>query len=355
MVSGLLWSFLLKHILRPTEHNDHRALMSDIEEKSESDGVSPGKVAELIAFLTTILDPYMSRIEFLSTIFSYRVEERWDVALRSSLEQLMGNALLPRRITTYMKNCSFEFVRPARGENFEPSIMQAIPRSNTIDPYPVALPLSIGLHAEFLYCKDLVKNVIRPADVRLCQKPTQDSTLSRCIGLCNASAATPITESHLSQDPDKNMLHPNELTLASDLHFICAKYLLVKRRIFAAKYDAAQAGEKFIAHSTRKCNNIGWASAPLHMAFKRVGWLDDDPSIQLLQNGTFDLLPQVVDDTLTSRALPIFNEDSEEVRRRVMVHLLISKANAVSAGDAFDIQAGTRETAEEARRVLVLV
>ncbi|KAK9365582.1 hypothetical protein V1509DRAFT_632776 [Lipomyces kononenkoae] len=80
----------------------------------------------------------------------------------------------------------------------------------------------------------------------------------------------------LSNDPDRDLLHPYELQLASVLRLPCAMYLDSKKRIFAERVFRARKGLQFRRTDSQKACRIDVNKATrLFVAFERVGWFDD--------------------------------------------------------------------------------
>jgi hypothetical protein len=79
----------------------------------------------------------------------------------------------------------------------------------------------------------------------------------------------------LSNDPHRDLLHPDELTLASNLRLDCATYLTSKRRIFLARLEFAKAGAEFRkTHAQKACKIDVNKASHLWQAYEDVGWLD---------------------------------------------------------------------------------
>ncbi|KAK9385058.1 hypothetical protein V1515DRAFT_300198 [Lipomyces mesembrius] len=80
----------------------------------------------------------------------------------------------------------------------------------------------------------------------------------------------------LSNDPDRELLHPYELQLAAVLRLPCAVYLDSKKRIFAERVFRARKGLQFRRTDSQKACRIDVNKATrLFVAFERVGWFDD--------------------------------------------------------------------------------
>ncbi|KAH6628792.1 hypothetical protein F5144DRAFT_492728 [Chaetomium tenue] len=79
----------------------------------------------------------------------------------------------------------------------------------------------------------------------------------------------------LSNDPNRHLLHPDELTLASNLRLDCATYLTSKRRIFLRRLECAKIGKEFRKTDAQQACKIDVNKASkLWQAYDRVGWLD---------------------------------------------------------------------------------
>jgi hypothetical protein len=77
----------------------------------------------------------------------------------------------------------------------------------------------------------------------------------------------------LSNDPDKHLLSPAELNLASTLRLSCATYLCSKRRIFEARLRALGVGKEFRKTDAQQACKIDVNKASkLWTAYERVGW-----------------------------------------------------------------------------------
>ncbi|KAK9242662.1 hypothetical protein V1506DRAFT_546870 [Lipomyces tetrasporus] len=80
----------------------------------------------------------------------------------------------------------------------------------------------------------------------------------------------------LSDDPDRHLVHPYELQLASVLRLPCAMYLDSKKRIFAERVFRARKGLLFRRTDSQKACRIDVNKATrLFVAFEKVGWFDD--------------------------------------------------------------------------------
>lgn len=77
----------------------------------------------------------------------------------------------------------------------------------------------------------------------------------------------------LSNDPDRHLLSPAELNLASTLRLSCATYLCSKRRIFEARVRALSVGKEFRKTDAQQACKIDVNKASkLWTAYDRVGW-----------------------------------------------------------------------------------
>lgn len=79
----------------------------------------------------------------------------------------------------------------------------------------------------------------------------------------------------LRNDPNANLLHPDEILLAANLRLDCATYLTSKRRIFMKRIDALKIGKEFRKTDAQQACKIDVNKASkLWSAFDKVGWLD---------------------------------------------------------------------------------
>ncbi|KAF7560455.1 hypothetical protein G7046_g3683 [Stylonectria norvegica] len=79
----------------------------------------------------------------------------------------------------------------------------------------------------------------------------------------------------LGDDPHVALLHPDEVTLASNLRLDCATYLTTKRRIFERRLNCLRTGKEFRKTDAQQACNIDVNKASkLWTAFDKVGWLD---------------------------------------------------------------------------------
>ncbi|KAI8631694.1 SWIRM domain-containing protein [Xylariaceae sp. FL1651] len=83
------------------------------------------------------------------------------------------------------------------------------------------------------------------------------------------------TPTDLSDDPDRHLLHPDEVMLASNLRLSCATYLTSKRRIFIRRLECLRVGKEFRRTDAQQACKIDVNKASkLWAAFEKVGWLD---------------------------------------------------------------------------------
>lgn len=88
----------------------------------------------------------------------------------------------------------------------------------------------------------------------------------------------------LSNDPDRHLLSPAELNLASTLRLSCATYLCSKRRIFEARVRALNVGKEFRKTDAQQACKIDVNKASkLWTAYDRVGWLKPEYFFQFLR------------------------------------------------------------------------
>ncbi|KAJ5095166.1 hypothetical protein N7532_007457 [Penicillium argentinense] len=88
----------------------------------------------------------------------------------------------------------------------------------------------------------------------------------------------------LSNDPDRHLLSPAELNLASTLRLSCATYLCSKRRIFEARVRALTVGKEFRKTDAQQACKIDVNKASkLWTAYDRVGWFHEDLFRQYLR------------------------------------------------------------------------
>ncbi|WAO87160.1 SWIRM domain-containing protein [Fusarium falciforme] len=81
----------------------------------------------------------------------------------------------------------------------------------------------------------------------------------------------------LSNDPHVSLLHPDEVSLASNLRLDCATYLTSKRRIFERRLLCLRNNKEFRKTDAQQACKIDVNKASkLWTAFDRVGWLDAD-------------------------------------------------------------------------------
>lgn len=88
----------------------------------------------------------------------------------------------------------------------------------------------------------------------------------------------------LSNDPDRQLLSPAELNLASTLRLSCATYLCSKRRIFEARVRALSVGKEFRKTDAQQACKIDVNKASkLWTAYERVGWFKPEYFHQFLR------------------------------------------------------------------------
>ena len=79
----------------------------------------------------------------------------------------------------------------------------------------------------------------------------------------------------LSNDPDRDKLHPAELFLAARLRLICASYLCSKRRIFQGFVEKLVEGKEYRKiFAQQACKVDARKARGLYSAFEQVGWFD---------------------------------------------------------------------------------
>lgn len=166
MMSGLIWSFIAREIVG--NRSGQHLPSSPTPPKPKLHNTIADDVAGLIDALIISLKPYMARLEILSSLFAWQVDQLWHEPLHDTLEQLITQALRLKWAIAHTHGCTFTFVWPAYGEAFQPSVMQAVAHPSVKEAHLVAVPLSMGLYAEFSFCGEAVKHTIRPAEVRLC-------------------------------------------------------------------------------------------------------------------------------------------------------------------------------------------
>lgn len=89
----------------------------------------------------------------------------------------------------------------------------------------------------------------------------------------------------LSKDPNRALLHDEELSLAAALRLDCATYLTSKRRIFMRRIDCAKIGKEFRKTDAQQACKIDVNKASkLWTAYERVGWLDPKHIERFLYN-----------------------------------------------------------------------
>ncbi|KAI1779037.1 hypothetical protein F4818DRAFT_237291 [Hypoxylon cercidicola] len=79
----------------------------------------------------------------------------------------------------------------------------------------------------------------------------------------------------LSNDPHRDLLHPDEVTLAANLRLDCATYLTSKRRMFIRRRECLTVGKEFRKTDAQQACKIDVNKASkLWTAFDKVGWLE---------------------------------------------------------------------------------
>ncbi|KAH6657396.1 hypothetical protein BKA67DRAFT_655670 [Truncatella angustata] len=79
----------------------------------------------------------------------------------------------------------------------------------------------------------------------------------------------------LSSDPQRDLLHPDELALAANLRLDAATYLTSKRRMFIARLNCLKIGKEFRKTDAQQACKIDVNKASkLWTAFDKVGWLE---------------------------------------------------------------------------------
>lgn len=79
----------------------------------------------------------------------------------------------------------------------------------------------------------------------------------------------------LSNDAHRDLLHPDEVTLAANLRLDCATYLTSKRRMFIKRLECLRIGKEFRKTDAQQACKIDVNKASkLWTAFEKVGWLD---------------------------------------------------------------------------------
>jgi hypothetical protein len=78
----------------------------------------------------------------------------------------------------------------------------------------------------------------------------------------------------LRDDPHRDLLHDDEISLAANLRLDCATYLTSKRRIFIARIECLKIGKEFRKTDSQQACKIDVNKASkLWAAFDKVGWL----------------------------------------------------------------------------------
>ncbi|KAI0839505.1 hypothetical protein F5Y06DRAFT_286513 [Hypoxylon sp. FL0890] len=102
--------------------------------------------------------------------------------------------------------------------------------------------------------------------------PPTDSLPNKTNSLKVDWKGTPID---LSNDPHRNLLHPDEVALAANLRLDCATYLTSKRRMFIRRLECLNSGKEFRKTDAQQACKIDVNKASkLWTAFDKVGWLD---------------------------------------------------------------------------------
>ncbi|KAI2464816.1 hypothetical protein F4781DRAFT_425272 [Annulohypoxylon bovei var. microspora] len=102
--------------------------------------------------------------------------------------------------------------------------------------------------------------------------PPTDSLPGKANSLKVDWKGTPID---LSNDPHRNLLHPDEVALAANLRLDCATYLTSKRRMFVRRRECLGVGKEFRKTDAQQACKIDVNKASkLWTAFDKVGWLD---------------------------------------------------------------------------------
>jgi hypothetical protein len=87
----------------------------------------------------------------------------------------------------------------------------------------------------------------------------------------------------LSKDPDRQLLHEGEVSLAATLRLSCATYLCSKRRIFQARTECLKIGKEFRKTDAQQACNIDVNKASkLWSSYEKVGWFNPDHFRQYL-------------------------------------------------------------------------
>jgi SWIRM domain len=87
----------------------------------------------------------------------------------------------------------------------------------------------------------------------------------------------------LDNDPDRYLLHDQEVAAASSLRLNCAQYLTSKRRIFQAKLEKLRQGKEFRKTDAQQACKIDVNKASkLWTAFDRAGWFRREHFVQYL-------------------------------------------------------------------------
>lgn len=79
----------------------------------------------------------------------------------------------------------------------------------------------------------------------------------------------------LSNDEDRDNLHPQELVVASTLRLKCDRYMLIKRLIFQEKVKFLKENKEFNKTSAQNCCNVDVNKiSKIWQSFNDVGWFD---------------------------------------------------------------------------------
>lgn len=80
----------------------------------------------------------------------------------------------------------------------------------------------------------------------------------------------------LTDDPNRHLLHPDEVRLAETLKLDCALYLAAKRRFFIRRLECARIKKPFRKTDAQQACRIDVNKASrLWTVFDRIGWLDE--------------------------------------------------------------------------------
>ncbi|KAK5172594.1 uncharacterized protein LTR77_002714 [Saxophila tyrrhenica] len=85
------------------------------------------------------------------------------------------------------------------------------------------------------------------------------------------------TALNIDNDPDRHLLHPHELHVASVLRLTCQQYLTNKRKIFMGKLQFLKEGHHFgKTHAQQFCAIDVNKASQLWVAFDQVGWFEKE-------------------------------------------------------------------------------